>query len=80
MSTFSKNFAKVLIGLVAGTIPAAFAAFALGPEVSPISGYQLPMLVCLGAMLIVATMTALACVAPARRALHIQPTDALKSE
>jgi hypothetical protein len=80
MSTFSSNFKKILIGLVAGTIPAAFVAVALGPEVSPISGYQLSALTCAAATLIVATVTALACVAPARRALHIQPTDALKSE
>jgi len=80
MSTFSSNFKKILIGLIAGTIPAAFVAFALGPEMSPISGYQLSALTCAAATLIVATVTALACVAPARRALHIQPTDALKSE
>lgn len=80
ISTFSKNLAKVSIGLIAGTIPAAAIAISLGPEVSPISGYQLSAMICVSATLTVALMTALACVAPARRALRIQPTDALKSE
>jgi predicted lysophospholipase L1 biosynthesis ABC-type transport system permease subunit len=80
MATFSRNFAKVLIGIVAGAIPAAFIVVALGPDVPPISDYQLSALMCAAATLIVTAMTALACVGPARRALHIQPTDALKSE
>jgi len=80
LTTFSRNFAKVVIGLVVGTIPAAVVSFSLGPEVAPIAGYQLSILVCAMATLTVAAATILACVAPARRALQIQPITALKAE
>ena len=80
LTTFSRNFAKVLIGLVVGTIPAALVSFSLGPEVAPIAGYKLSILVCAMATLTVAAATIMACVAPARRALQIQPITALKSE
>jgi predicted permease len=80
MATFARNFAKVLLGLAAGAVPAGFIAVAVGPEMSPIAGYQLAVAVCLCAMTLVAIMTGMACIAPARHALRIQPTEALKAE
>ena len=80
MATFSKAFGKVLIGLAAGSIPAALIAMSLGPEVSSTHGNGVAYMTCAFATLTVVIITAIACVVPARRALRIQPTDALKSE
>jgi predicted permease len=79
-STFSRAFAKIAIGIVAGSVPAAAIAVGLGPEVSPSAGGTVTLVTCAFATLTVAMITALACVFPARRALRIHPTDALKSE
>jgi predicted permease len=80
MATFSRAFSKIVIGLLAGAVPAAAIAVALGPEVSPSSGASVTMATCLFATLTVAAVTMVACVVPARRALRIQPADALKAE
>lgn len=51
----------------------------LGPEVAPNAGTQVAIGTIVLSHVTVAVITALACVAPARRALKIQPTDALKA-
>jgi predicted permease len=79
-STFSRAFVKIALGIGAGIVPAAAVATALGPEVSPTAGGSVSIVTCVFATMTVAVITALACVVPARRALRIQPTDALKSE
>ena len=80
MATFSGALAKVLAGIAVGSVPAAAIAIALGPEVAPTTSTQVSILTCVFATVSVMVMTVLACVVPARRALRIQPTDALKSE
>jgi putative ABC transport system permease protein len=78
-STFAGAFTQVTIGLVVGGIPAAALVAAMGPEVAATNGNEVAIWTCLLSLLLVASVTALACVFPARRALRIQPTDALKS-
>ena len=62
-----------------GSIPAALIVANLGPDVSPTNGNEVAIALGLVSTLLVAIVTALACVFPARRALTIQPTDALKT-
>jgi len=80
VATFSKAFAKIVIGILVGAVPAAAIAISLGPEVSPTAGTSVTVMTFAFATLTVMLITALACVVPARRALRIQPTDALKAE
>jgi putative ABC transport system permease protein len=79
LSTFSRVLAQVGLGLLAGSIPALALVMNLGPEMSAGATNQTAMMTCLVATCFVAGVTALACVMPARRALSIQPTDALKA-
>ena len=78
-ATFARAFTQVTIGLVLGGIPAAAIVASIGPEVAATNGNEVAIWTCLGSLVLVAMVTALACVFPARRALRIQPTDALKS-
>jgi putative ABC transport system permease protein len=78
-STFARAFTQVTIGLVFGGIPAAAIVAAIGPQVAATNGNEVAIWTCLLSLLLVAIVTAFACVFPARRALRIQPTDALKS-
>jgi putative ABC transport system permease protein len=78
LSTFSRALAQVGLGLAIGSIPALALLIKLGPEVAPIAGNQTAMVTCAAATCFVAAVTTLACVMPARRALLVQPTDALK--
>ena len=76
MSTFSRALAQVGVGLLVGSIPAAARrrpGTGSGAELD-----ESPSAHRAGATLR-RRMTALACVVPARRALRIQPTDALKA-
>jgi predicted permease len=77
-STFSRALAQVALGLIAGGIPALALIANLGPEVSSVSSTGTVTMTCLAATCFVAGVTALACVIPARRALLIQPTDAIR--
>jgi predicted permease len=79
-TTFSSALGKIVLGIVAGSVPAAMIAISLGPEVSPSAGTMVSVVTCAFATVTVMVMTALACVVPARRAVRIQPTDALKAE
>jgi putative ABC transport system permease protein len=78
-ATFARAFTQVTIGLVLGGIPAAAIVAAVGPEVAATNGNEVAIGTCVASILLVAVVTALACVVPARRALTIQPTDALKT-
>lgn len=78
LSTFSRALAQVAIGLVIGSVPALALLVNLGPEVAPVSGTHTAVMTCVAATCFVAAVTTLACVVPARRALLVQPTDALK--
>jgi putative ABC transport system permease protein len=79
LSTFSRAAAQVGLGLVIGSIPALALLVNLGPEVAPVAGNHTAIMTCVAATCFVAAVTTLACVVPARRALLIQPTHALKS-
>ena len=78
-ATFARAFTQVTIGLVLGGIPAAAIVAAIGPEVAATNGGEVAIWTCLVSLVIVAIVTAIACVFPARRALKIQPMDALKT-
>jgi putative ABC transport system permease protein len=79
LSTFSRALAQVGLGLLIGSIPALALLVNLGPEVVPVGGNHTATATCLAATCFVAAVTTLACVMPARRALLVQPTDALKA-
>ena len=68
---------ELLRGL--GIVPAAAIVASLAPEVSAGAGGRAAAVVCATAALFMLAVTALACFAPARRALRIQPVDTLKS-
>ena len=78
LSTFSRALAQVGLGLVIGSIPAVALLVNLAPEVAPVAGNHTAATTCLAATCFVAIVTTLACIVPARRALLVQPTDALK--
>ncbi len=77
--TFARAFTQVAVGLLVGSIPAALPVSALGPEVGGSAGTEVAIATGVASTMLVAIVTAIACMFPARRALRIQPTDALKS-
>lgn len=79
-STFGSALAKVSGGLIAGSIPAGLLVWSLGPEASPTNGALVAIVTGAFSTLFVALMAAVATAVPARRALRIQPMDALKAE
>lgn len=78
-STFARAFTQVAIGIAVGAIPAVAVVSALKNEVAAGHGTEVAIGTCAISLLLVATITGIACYFPARRALRIQPTDALKS-
>jgi hypothetical protein len=68
-STFARGVMQVALGLLA----------AIGPEVAATNGSEVAVWTCLISVGLVAIVTAIACVFPARRALRIQPIDTLKT-
>ena len=79
LSTFARALTQVGLGLLIGSIPARALLVRLGPEVMPLAGNYEVTVTCVVATCFVAAVTTLACVMPARRALLVQPTDALKA-
>jgi predicted permease len=79
LSTFGRALLQVGAGVVLGGIPAGFLAAGLAPEVAAGADATTAIYVCAGAAAFMAIVTALACFAPARRALRIQPVDTLKT-
>lgn len=79
MSTFSRALLQVSLGVIVGSIPGAALVSSIAPEV--IDGAELWTTIGVSAAAIgfMAVITIAACVAPARRALRIQPADALKT-
>ncbi|MDP1570562.1 MAG: ABC transporter permease [Vicinamibacterales bacterium] len=77
--TFARALAQVAAGVVVGSVPAMLLVANLAPEVSTRDGAQVALIAGPLVALAVAGITALACVPPVRRALRIQPTEALKS-
>ncbi|MDP2055515.1 MAG: ABC transporter permease [Acidobacteriota bacterium] len=79
MTTFSRALAQVGLGVLVGSVPAVAIAASLGPEVAVSASATTTAVICITAAGVVAVVTLLACYVPARRALGIQPTDALKA-
>jgi predicted permease len=79
LSTFGRALLQITAGLAAGGIPAFALSASLAPEIAVGGGPQLAMWLCLGVAIFMAVVTALACLAPARRALRIQPVETLKT-
>ncbi len=79
-STFARALAQIGAGVIIGSIPAAALAVNLAPEVSAgADPIRSTAVICTISAVFMATVTALACMGPARRALRIQPIDTLKA-
>jgi putative ABC transport system permease protein len=78
-ATFARAFTQVTLGLIAGTLPAAAIVAGIGPEVAAGTETTVVIWTVVGSLSLVAAVTAGACIFPARRALRVQPTDALKA-
>jgi len=80
MSTFARALAQIGAGVAIGIIPAVAIAASLAPEVSAgADGMRTAIVVCSVSAMFMVSVTVLACTAPARRALRIQPIDTLKT-
>jgi ABC-type antimicrobial peptide transport system permease subunit len=75
-STLSRALVQVGLGLAVGIVPALAVVTMTGREV--VTGRASGAIVTL-AVLFMLAVTMAACAVPARRALRIQPTDALKT-
>jgi putative ABC transport system permease protein len=78
-ATFARAMAQVGAGVALGSVPAAAIAAGLGPELNVSATPLTAGLICAVAAGTMLAVTALACVAPARRALGIQPVETLKA-
>jgi putative ABC transport system permease protein len=78
-TTFTRALAQVGLGVVIGMVPAVAIVASLGPEVSINTDGTVVAMICALAAGVTLSVAALACLGPARRALRIQPTDALKA-
>jgi hypothetical protein len=77
---FSRAFAQLGIGVIAGSIP-GFLLFSYGaPEVATGAGAALGVAAFVGVAIFMLTVGLLSSAVPMRRALRIQPTEALRAE
>jgi hypothetical protein len=79
VTTFARALAQVGAGVAIGSIPAAVLAANLGPELAVAASPVTAAIICVLAAGCTVMITALACLAPARRALRIQPVETLKT-
>jgi predicted lysophospholipase L1 biosynthesis ABC-type transport system permease subunit len=77
---YSRAFMQVGLGLVAGSVPGAAIVAYGGGEATRGLGVSLGAACALAIALFIVTVTALACLAPTRRALRIEPTTALRAD
>ena len=77
---FSRAFSQVGLGIMAGSIPGTLLVAFGAPEVARGSGLTMALAAFLGVATFMLAVTVLACVVPAKRALRIQPTDALRAD
>ena len=79
-AVFSRAFIQVGLGLAAGSVP-GMAVVAMGaPEVARGGGASLAVTAALSIAVFIVAVTAIACAGPTRRALRIEPTEALRAE
>ena len=77
---FSRAFRQVGFGVAVGSVPGGLLVMAGAPEAARGSGVSVAVLA-LGAIAVFMLMvTLLACAVPARRALGVHPTDALRAD
>jgi putative ABC transport system permease protein len=79
LATFSRALLQVSLGVLVGCIPGGAIVSVLEPEVMSGSQLWMTMGTCAAVVAFMAVTTIAACYGPARRALRIQPTDALKA-
>jgi putative ABC transport system permease protein len=77
---FSRAFSQVGLGIMAGSIPGTLLVAFGAPEVARGSGPAIGLTAFLGVAIFMLVVTGIACVIPARRALRVQPTDALRAD
>jgi hypothetical protein len=79
-STFSRGSRQVGLGVLAGSVPGALLLTYGLPEGARGAGPLIGTTGFLGVGLVVMVVGGLACIVPARRALRIEPTEALRAE
>jgi predicted permease len=77
---FSRAFAQVGLGILAGSVPGVLLVALGAPEVASGSGAAMGIGSGLAIAAFMLTVTALACIVPARRALSVDPTDCLRAD
>jgi putative ABC transport system permease protein len=80
LSTFSRALLQVSLGVLVGCIPGAAIVSALAPELIDGAERGTTIGICVAVIGFMAAITMAACFGPARRAMRIQPTDALKAD
>jgi hypothetical protein len=79
IATFARALLQVTLGVVLGCAPAVAIISGLEPGMIDGSQWNVAVGTCACVMMFMVAITAIACYGPARRALRIQPIDALKS-
>jgi putative ABC transport system permease protein len=79
-AVFSRAFLQVGLGLLAGSVPGIAIVALGGGEVTRGAGALLGIATALLISVIIVGVTAAACAGPTRRALRIQPTEALRAD
>jgi putative ABC transport system permease protein len=77
---FSRAFWQVGLGVVVGSIPGAVLVAAGAPEASHGGGLPIALAALAAVASFIVGIALLACVVPARRALRIQPVEALRAD
>ena len=77
---FSRAFAQVTLGIVVGSVPGALLIATSAPDQFRGSGPVVAAITAVTVAAFILGVTLLACLVPARRALRIHPTDALRAD
>jgi putative ABC transport system permease protein len=77
---FSRAFAQIGLGIMAGSVPGYLLVARGAPELTRGAGTSTGLVATVAIATFIAGVTVLACLLPARRALRIPPTEALRAE